>query len=280
MEAKLLDFRWDWKEEVKKAKEDFLKRIKKEKVMDENEIKEIIIDYYKKEGYYINTEKNPHSWEGHPYDVIAGKINKYGEEEEIEIIGFEVKSDKDSFKRLREQLRSYNKYCDNVYVVVHKKNIPERLIMDGVGVIRVSETGEFFIEKLSYTKIEFSEVGSKSEIGILLKEQGLGDRYSTIQEIFKMTPKIWKKILFNRFFGVYDFEERKCIRFFPFTKKETEFIMKSQFDWQLKQLKKKTKELRTMIELLEDIAREFPDDKIPNSSIRTLDLVLKKEESL
>lgn len=38
------------------------------------------------------------------------------------IIGFEIKSDSDSYQRLRSQIKDYEKYCDKCYLVVGKKH--------------------------------------------------------------------------------------------------------------------------------------------------------------
>jgi len=247
-----------WDKEGKKELEDFKKKVKKEKYMLEHDIRVILAEYYKKKRFHITKERSPSTNEGHPYDLVVGKIgkNKYSKEQEMKILGFEIKSDRDNFSRLKTQLNSYNKYCDEVYVVVHKKEVPKEFLMDA-GLIRVSNTGEFVIEKTCYIRsISYNDVSGKSEINILLKQQGLGSRHSSIKEIFDMTPKIWRKILFNRFFGVMSYESGKFTKYFPFTKKEVAFIMKSQFDWQLKHIAKKSRELSRMTDVLNMISKD------------------------
>ena len=41
---------------------------------------------------------------------------------EDKIIGFEIKSDNDSYTRLKTQIKDYEKYCDECYLVVGKKH--------------------------------------------------------------------------------------------------------------------------------------------------------------
>lgn len=58
------------------------------------------------------------------------------------IIGFEIKSDADTYQRLSRQKKDYNKYCDKNYVVVgksHIKHITEH-IDDWWGILCVSNT--------------------------------------------------------------------------------------------------------------------------------------------
>lgn len=42
---------------------------------------------------------------------------------EEEIVGFEIKSDADTYERLKRQARDYNKYCDKNYVVIGKSHV-------------------------------------------------------------------------------------------------------------------------------------------------------------
>lgn len=56
-----------------------------------------------------------------------------------EIIGIEIKSDKDTYKRLRTQLPGYYSLCDRVYLAIsNEKELPENLPWF-VGVLRVSK---------------------------------------------------------------------------------------------------------------------------------------------
>lgn len=47
-----------------------------------------------------------------------------------QIIGLEIKSDADTYERLKRQIRNYNRYCDKNYVVIgksHAKHIEEHI---------------------------------------------------------------------------------------------------------------------------------------------------------
>lgn len=49
---------------------------------------------------------------------------------EHEIIGLEIKSDADSYERLKRQARDYNKFCDKNYIVIgksHLKHVSEHI---------------------------------------------------------------------------------------------------------------------------------------------------------
>ena len=49
---------------------------------------------------------------------------------EKQIIGLEIKSDADTYERLKRQIRDYTKYCDENYVVIgksHEKHIEEHI---------------------------------------------------------------------------------------------------------------------------------------------------------
>lgn len=62
---------------------------------------------------------------------------------EKQIIGLEIKSDADTYERLKRQIRDYNKYCDENYVVIgksHEKHIEEHIPKEW-GVLTVAVEG-------------------------------------------------------------------------------------------------------------------------------------------
>lgn len=68
-----------------------------------------------------------------------------------QIIGLEIKSDADTYERLKRQVRDYNKYCDVNYIVIgpsHVRHVEEH-IPKYWGVLTVKVKGrEFLIEEL------------------------------------------------------------------------------------------------------------------------------------
>ena len=56
------------------------------------------------------------------------------------ILGFEIKSDSDTYKRLKTQVKDYEKFCDRCYVVVGESHIHvEEHVPDHWGIIVVTE---------------------------------------------------------------------------------------------------------------------------------------------
>lgn len=69
---------------------------------------------------------------------------------ETDIIGIEIKSDADSYERLKGQVRSYNKYCDYNYIAVgrsHEKQVDKHIPAEwGILVLSV-ESGEILVSQ-------------------------------------------------------------------------------------------------------------------------------------
>lgn len=241
-------------EEEKEKQEAFIEKCKSEKDMKAPDITKILLKQFEKDGYLTNTERHAGSIDSTlPLDIIVGKIeqdNYYGDE--ITIVGLEVKSDRDTFTRLQNQLRDYSKYCNEVFLVVHHKDPPKWLSSD-VGVIRVSKNGDMFIEKHAYTLYQeqtLSEVctSTNAEFVALMTYCGMGKNYGTLDTMFKIVPKIWRKIIFNRFFGDMDYSSTpKYDKCFPFDKQETEFIIGNQLEWQINFMEKKVREMKKMV---------------------------------
>ena len=80
-----------------------------------------------------------------------------------EFIGYEIKSDADTLKRLPQQIVSFNRLFDRMYLVCGSKHLDEalQLIPDWWGVIPVNENGELYrlksprISKRNPCKIEY-----------------------------------------------------------------------------------------------------------------------------
>ncbi len=72
-----------------------------------------------------------------------------------QIIGLEIKSDADTYERLKRQVRDYNKFCDANYIVIgrsHEKHVEEH-IPDHWGILCVNVDGrDFIIEEMRPAK--------------------------------------------------------------------------------------------------------------------------------
>ncbi|MGL5435937.1 MAG: sce7726 family protein [Lachnospiraceae bacterium] len=67
------------------------------------------------------------------------------------ITGIEIKSDADTYERLKRQIRFYNRYCDRNYIAIgksHEKHV-EKHIPDfwGILILSIGETGIMVTEK-------------------------------------------------------------------------------------------------------------------------------------
>ena len=57
-----------------------------------------------------------------------------------ELIGFEIKSDNDSYTRLKTQIKDYDQFCDRCYIVVGERHVQvEKHVPDYWGIIFVNE---------------------------------------------------------------------------------------------------------------------------------------------
>ena len=81
---------------------------------------------------------------------------------ENEIIGLEIKSDADTYDRLKRQARDYNKFCDRNYIVIgksHLKHVKEH-IAKAWGIICVQEDGE----SIEITEIRPADINPKCKL--------------------------------------------------------------------------------------------------------------------
>lgn len=112
--------------------EEIVGNIKKEKNLNGDQIRNILLEHLNKTKLKVTTEKNTRGINENPFDLIVG------DEDKLELNGFEIKGDTDNFTRLKSQLRAYLYTFEHIFLVLHKKKKPEWL-PDNVGVIRVFE---------------------------------------------------------------------------------------------------------------------------------------------
>jgi hypothetical protein len=85
------------------------------------------------------------------------------------IIGFEIKSDSDTYERLKTQIKDYDKFCDYCYVVVGKSHthVAEH-IPDYWGIIVITQDEEPRIEREA---AESPKVKLKNQMELLWKRE-------------------------------------------------------------------------------------------------------------
>jgi len=227
-----LDFEYIDREE----KEKIIKEIKKEKNMKAKEITIMLEDYLKKEGFITVKEKNYLGYNNAPFDLTAGDENS------LKIYGFEIKSDVDTFENLNRQLQHYSFICEEVWLVIHKKEIPKWL-PDWVGVVRITEKGKMYREQYAYRKDPF-EISTGYAWDIIAKENGVAGSKDKLQAMFNEIISIRKNILFNHYFAIqYDSVTNQSVfkRFFPLNDQQKRFICGLNIEYQMKELQNELK---------------------------------------
>ncbi len=235
-------------------------KIKKEKRMDAKQLVFILEEYLKKQGFLTVKEKNYVGWNEAPFDLTAGDENS------LKIFGFEIKSDKDTFERLQRQLMHYSFICEEIYIVVHKKEIPKWL-PDWVGVVRITEKGDIYQEKFASRKDPL-EISTGYAWDVIAGENGVAGSKDKLQVMFNEIIDIRKNILFNHYFAI-EFDQStnssRFKKFFPLTDRQKRFIMGLNIEYQMKELKKELKTLEkrfTMIKQLMNIGEEYEQTKL------------------
>lgn len=103
---------------------------------------------------------------------------------EGELIGFEIKSDSDTYTRLKTQIKDYELFCDKCYIVVGEKHIQvESHVPDHWGIIFVNEENvivERDAEKSPRVKI-FNQLDLlwRSELAAIQEKEGIPKLAST-----------------------------------------------------------------------------------------------------
>lgn len=243
-----LDFDYPSREEEK----EIMKKIKKEKDMNARQLVTILEKYLKEQGFLTVKEKNYVGYNEAPFDLTVG------DEHSLKLYGFEIKSDKDTFERLQRQLQHYSFICEEVWIVLHKKEIPKWL-PDWVGVIRITEKGKIYRQQYAFSKDPF-EISTGYAWDVIARENGVAGSKTKLQTMFNEIISIRKNILFNHYFAIqYDSSTNKSIfkRFYPLNDRQKRFICGLNVEYQMKELQKELKTLEkrfTMIKQLMNIS--------------------------
>lgn len=206
---------WHWRKE--KEEGDLVTLMKKEKDLNANDIKKILQKAFS-EDYLFTSERNVRGINENPFDFILG------EEKTLKLVGLEIKSDKDSFTRLKSQLNAYLYTFHEVYLVLHKKKKPEWLPYN-IGVMRVSEKGKVYVENSSiyYDPLD---VSTDYEWDALFRNNGLGITSKKTRDTLKIIGDVRRNIIFNRFFAVHDgYNTKKFVKYYPFSEAQKSVVI-------------------------------------------------------
>lgn len=143
---------------------------------------------------------------------------------EYEWIGLEIKSDFDTYSRLKRQARDYNKFCDRNFIVIgksHEKHVEEHIPKEW-GIIRVAEEeGEISVTQLkealpnSRAKLERQiewlwrpELNNMLAQNALPKYRAKSKRFVQEKLLEKVDPDVLKRQmceeLFERDYTIFD----------------------------------------------------------------------------
>lgn len=231
-----LDF--NFKHVYNEERDKLKNKIKKEKDMKADDLVVILEKYLKEKGFLTVKEKNYLGYNNAPFDLTAGDPSAK------KIYGFEIKSDRDTFDRLQRQLQHYSFICEEIYIVVHKKEIPKWL-PDWCGVIRISSKGEIYQESYASHREPF-EISTGYAWDRIAQENNIAGSKDKLQKIFNEIIGIRKNILFNHYFAIeFDSTTNGSTfkKFFPLTDQQKRFIMGLNIEYQMKELNKELKGL-------------------------------------
>ncbi len=221
--------------------EDRVKNIKKEKDLKGQDIKNILVEKLSKTKLKYIEERSYDTL--HPLDLAVGDENN------LNLATFEIKGDTDSYARLNDQIRNYLYVSDEFYLVLHKKKAPEYLPSE-VGIIRVFENGEVYIEQDSRLA-NFLNISTDTEWDGLFSVNNLGLAADKTKDMLNLMNGIRKNILFNRFFAVRDYNMvHSYKKFYPFDESQKELIAGFDLNYQIKSINKDIKKVEKRIALV------------------------------
>jgi hypothetical protein len=237
---------WTQRDEEKHGKyEDRLESLPKEKDMKGDEIRQMLMDFLKANNFLVATERNYSGQNEHPFDLAAG------DEKTLTFFGFEVKGDTDNFSRLKHQLDAYLFVCDGVYLVLHKKKPPEWLPKE-IGIIRVFENGEIFIEESSWIRDQM-DISTDYEWEALFKANELGISSKRTQQVLGILNDVRRNILFNRYFALAGPRDSKTFeKFYPLTDEQKAVLIGFDVPYHYKLLSQDLGKLEKRLAILKD----------------------------
>jgi len=175
----------------------------------EKRIKNKLKNYYEKQDYLVSFNRYYDT-----FDVVCAKINEKSEIEEI--IGIEIKSDKDQILRLEYQLVNYIRIFDRVYLALESKTIPD-FIPPYIGIIRCNDHILFERDaQFLYLKPENGNPINFNAISNTIKRSGgIKSRSKELMVYISGFEKVKRKLIYNSIF--YD-------NYLPFSKGESKIV--------------------------------------------------------
>jgi len=173
-----------------------LDNVKDEKDLKGDDIKKILRMKFSNTEFLTTEERNHIGVNENPFDFIVGHPDK------LDMFGFEIKGDTDDFSRLPKQIQSYSFVFEDVFLVLHKKQ-PPKWLPEYVGILRVFEDGDVYIESHGYSR-ELLGISTEYEWDALFKNNGITMNSKRTRKILRIVEDVRRNVLFNRFFAIHD----------------------------------------------------------------------------
>jgi hypothetical protein len=184
---------------------------RKEWHVHEKKIKKQLEDFFKEKNYLISFNKCYDT-----FDVVCAKISQNHVVQEI--IGIEIKSDKDQIIRLKDQLVRYFRLFDKVYIALENRSVPE-FVPTYIGIIRCNNKVSIEREaEILYIKPTLGNAINFQAIRNTIKDSGgLKTRSKELFAYISTFEDVKRKLLYNSIFSEnilpFSNKEKKVITF-------------------------------------------------------------------
>ena len=189
-----------------------------------------LVSKYEKEFYFFEKEllnnaydliKKDYKWDKFQvHREIGGRIIDgiawVGDNREnAQIIGFEVKTNKDNYSRLYAQLDAYLNICDKVYLIIEDKEVPKDLPFY-VGIIKIEGEKPNVIRQATCLKHSISHNEFWYSMARITKSHCEVRGKDDLFKFFEMVESIKRKMLWNQYCGGFaGYEDDDYIGFTP-----------------------------------------------------------------
>ncbi len=235
---------------------DFRDEVNADPKLTGEQIRVILIEHARSQGYLFRKERNIRGVNENPFDLVLG------DESNLEMCAIEIKGDTDNFSRLSTQIENYLYGFNDVYVAFHKKEAPDWL-PSSVGILLVSAAGVVTVERDSFVRSPL-EISTEYEWDQLFKANGLGTTHVKTREILNMLNGIRRNIVFNRFFAVpKPVGEKGFEKFYPLTEAQIAILMSYNVKYHFTNITKDLAELEKRFKLLKTLCKSYELEEEP-----------------